>query len=552
MGYTFISYSRKQLYFAESVVLKLQQAGLEIWFDLQKLEPGVNWATKLKDGYTNCEKLLFIASQAAIQSPYVQIEWETALQNGREVIIILAEPMALPESLRSCAIFDARIRFDKIIQELIQYMRGEGIARHDPVPTPRRSAFLTRMPFDVGLTATAMLMPAVTVGIATLSISLTTLPITVGLGLPESFERYYSGYLVGFVACLILALTQYPIRSFLQHNTSYEELSKVRYRLFPPQLVACSLCWLFTVAYPKMPGVNLIGYLIFIFPLVTAYWSFWALKHSPAILRWMPSGQADQDVREKLEGAVVAGVEQQTPLEKGIEQQAAVTYAIHSHPADDHITELVDSILKSRGCTSVNEGEATIQLMIVSNRTSKQWLTERNAALSGQKIHILATNINTPPEMQSLLQTQWIDFRNEREKILQVFAAHLANPNKSNVSYALEISPTGFDNNYGFPRFIRILLGLFVLIFILTFLPIAISFHLPNWVFVPLPAPLVFYMDGLIMRRYSLPAVFHKLLGKRVAWFANSALRAQDAIGNTDRKYITDRSFLLLVDVLKE
>ena len=54
------------------------------------------------------------------------------------------------------------------------------------------------------------------------------------------------------------------------------------------------------------------------------------------------------------------------------------------------------------------------------------------------------------------------------------------------------------------------------------------------------------------MRRYSLPAVFYKLLGKHVAWFAEPAPHAADAIGNLDRNYITDKDFLLLVDVLKK
>ena len=72
MGYIFVSYSRKQLYFAESVVLNLERAGFDIWFDLQKLNPGIDWSSTLTDGYSNCDKLVFIASKAAIQSPYVQ------------------------------------------------------------------------------------------------------------------------------------------------------------------------------------------------------------------------------------------------------------------------------------------------------------------------------------------------------------------------------------------------------------------------------------------------------------------------------------------------
>ena len=49
MGHIFISYSRRQLYFAESVVLHLQRAGPDVWFNLQKLTPGVDWSAARKD-----------------------------------------------------------------------------------------------------------------------------------------------------------------------------------------------------------------------------------------------------------------------------------------------------------------------------------------------------------------------------------------------------------------------------------------------------------------------------------------------------------------------
>jgi TIR domain-containing protein len=219
MGYIFISYSRKQLYFAESLVLKLQQAGFEIWFDLQKLEPGVRWANTLAEGYGNCERLVFVASQAAVQSPYVQVEWETALQNGREVLVVLAETVILPESLRNCAIYDASARFDQTLQDLINYLHGTRPARHDPVPAPGRSVFLNKMPFDIWLTVSVMLMPALTAWIATFGLSLTSVSVSVDLGI-ESWlpgAAQYQGYIFGVVAGLILAL-QFPICSFLEHT----------------------------------------------------------------------------------------------------------------------------------------------------------------------------------------------------------------------------------------------------------------------------------------------------------------------------------------------
>ena len=157
MDYIFVSYSRRQLYFAESVALYLQRAGLEVWFDLQKLTPGVEWAATLKDGYSNCNRLVLVASRAALQSSYVQVEWETALQNGREVILVLTEAVVLPEALRGCPVYDARVHFDRTMQSLTGYLRGEQAARRDPVPLPAKSPYSLNMPFDIWLTLAAHL-----------------------------------------------------------------------------------------------------------------------------------------------------------------------------------------------------------------------------------------------------------------------------------------------------------------------------------------------------------------------------------------------------------
>ncbi|MBL8156567.1 MAG: toll/interleukin-1 receptor domain-containing protein, partial [Anaerolineae bacterium] len=46
---TFLSYSRSQYYFAESLVLRLQASGLAVWFDVQQLEPGSDWQRDIAD-----------------------------------------------------------------------------------------------------------------------------------------------------------------------------------------------------------------------------------------------------------------------------------------------------------------------------------------------------------------------------------------------------------------------------------------------------------------------------------------------------------------------
>src|SRR3972149_4743144 len=124
MEYTFKSYSRKQLYFAEAIALHLQKEGIEIWFDLQQLGAGTDWASALKKGYGNCKHLVLVVSQTALDSQYVEVEWDTARQNGREVILAVVEDVDIPEKLRDCAVIDFRTDFNSAMKCLVSYLTG--------------------------------------------------------------------------------------------------------------------------------------------------------------------------------------------------------------------------------------------------------------------------------------------------------------------------------------------------------------------------------------------------------------------------------------------
>lgn len=546
----FVSYSRRQLYFAESVVLHLQKAGLDVWFDLQKLTPGVDWSAALKDGYTTCDRLLLIVSQAALQSPYVQVEWESALQKGREIILVLTEAVSLPEALRHCAVYDARTHFDRTMQSLVAYLRGKEPARRDPVPAPGTSPYSLSLPFDIWLSLGVLSLPTLAVWIATVALSPSFVDFNINLdsltnAVPGLSVQAILFYGAGLLAGLYLALVYFPIRAFWQHHTPYEELEKMRWKVlsFQTTMAVAVLVASAVGSSPEGGAVSPIGYLVFAGLLVSAYWSFWVLPRSPDILRWLPSGQADQEVREAVQMEFRTDPAGPKAQEDARPAAKALTLAIHHHPADAHNARFIESVLKSEGCRSAPAHEANTHLVIVSNRTSKQWLLDLEQALSGQVIHILTTNINTPPEIQPVLQTQWVDFRSGRVKTLRALAAQLMDKERADIGYGLQIAPTGFDTESGFPRHIGYILGFFYLIIFPLALGLAIV--MPELregvafaIFLIPAAALVLYVDALVMRRTSLPPVVQKWLGHRAAWFASRAPAAPDSLGNADRKYI--------------
>jgi hypothetical protein len=542
----FVSYSRRQLYFAESVALTLQSAGLDVWFDLQKLTPGIDWATTLQEGYSQCDRLVLIASRAALQSPYVQVEWETALRNGREVILVLTEAVELPAPLRGCAVYDARTHFDRNLDSLIAYLKGEGPARHDPVPLPGKFRYPLKMPFDIWLTLWVMILPSISVWIAVLTIPPETVSFPIewldGIarllpaGVNPSAVLFYLG---GFILGLNLGLVQFPLREFWLHDAGQKEVDDIRVKLFWVQLVASFVVLVAAlVSSAGQARLPAIGYLIFLVPLLTAYWSLRVWGRSPDILRWLPSGEADQDMRERLQAGLYVSSRNPAAVETVQPVRTAITYALHCHPADRYNARFIESILMTGGCRPAPEGEAEIQLILVSNRTSKAWLLERDAALPGQIIHLLGTNINTPPELKTVLQRQWVDLRSGRAKTLRALAATLTRKDAGNIVYGMQISPTGFDTERSFPASVRFVGWVGALA--IPILTAAIWIVFENAVLFPILfiALALLYLYGVVLRKAPLPSVLHRIPGHFFAWFASPAPVSSDALGNQDGKYV--------------
>ena len=84
---TFLSYSRRQLYFAEALALHLQKAGIDVWFDLQQLQAGKVWSDGLDSGVETAERLLLVVSRASLESPYTRVEWQGVAARDQEVIL---------------------------------------------------------------------------------------------------------------------------------------------------------------------------------------------------------------------------------------------------------------------------------------------------------------------------------------------------------------------------------------------------------------------------------------------------------------------------------
>jgi len=132
----FVSYSRKEFYFTESLVLHLQRHGINAWFDIQQLEPGIGWKTDIQDGLERCNALVLVVSQSSLNSPYVKAEVEGAQKADKPVYVVLFEPVTLPPELANPAVLiDFTQGFNRGISLLTTIIRDHS-KYHDLIPNP--------------------------------------------------------------------------------------------------------------------------------------------------------------------------------------------------------------------------------------------------------------------------------------------------------------------------------------------------------------------------------------------------------------------------------
>ncbi|MBP6874607.1 MAG: TIR domain-containing protein [Candidatus Eisenbacteria bacterium] len=87
----FISHATGDEIFAELTRMKLQEAGIDVWYDKDSLHVGEEWRQAIDEGITSCDVCLAILTPASCSSPYVTYEWAFALGRGIRVIPLLRE-----------------------------------------------------------------------------------------------------------------------------------------------------------------------------------------------------------------------------------------------------------------------------------------------------------------------------------------------------------------------------------------------------------------------------------------------------------------------------
>jgi len=155
----FISYSRKEFYFAEALARDLKARGLAIWFDEFDIAPGGDWDAQIAAGVAASDFFLLIASKGSLLSPYVEREWREAVNSGCTIVVVAFEAVDLPAELAGSTAFDFRSSYEAKVDALVAYLHGEK-CKTDQAPKPNALGLPTALPLAVLWTAGALFLTA--------------------------------------------------------------------------------------------------------------------------------------------------------------------------------------------------------------------------------------------------------------------------------------------------------------------------------------------------------------------------------------------------------
>jgi hypothetical protein len=75
--------------------------------------------------------MVLIVSKASLGSPHTQAEWKGFAREGYQLVLVIYEPVDLPEELCDLPTYDFRDRFNHGLHDLATFLKGDAPPQHD-------------------------------------------------------------------------------------------------------------------------------------------------------------------------------------------------------------------------------------------------------------------------------------------------------------------------------------------------------------------------------------------------------------------------------------
>ncbi|MEO8440290.1 MAG: toll/interleukin-1 receptor domain-containing protein [Spartobacteria bacterium] len=388
----FISYSRKDFYFAESLAFHLAARGIENWLDANHLTPGGEWGEQIDRALDEAQTVILVATPASLRSPYVQREWQRALAQGDRLVVALFRVCKLPPEIEKCRLVEFRGSFRPALQRLTRILEQPDKAETCLTTRSR----LPRVPPFVGLVtlmlAAVFLLPLAIYG-DWQGLQLDSEPLA---------DRILFWVMAPFLAALVM---WHACLAFLWRRMGLTRLTitiSLFTGLFGLYLLARS-GWIPGLAaftsgmhYGGMPN-SVLGAIV---ATGCAALAILLLLRPEDLLRWCPTGKAWDSYRR---GRIIKIPDLPTRFaELG---QFQLLHDVEDEPAAARLR----SDLTSLGAKE-SPAEGT-RLILLTNRTTSEWLRGQADLLQAGAVTIVGSAIRLPESLHWLWRRQWIDLR---------------------------------------------------------------------------------------------------------------------------------------------
>ena len=137
--HVFISYHRADLAVAERVRAHLTTHRVATWMDRYDIPAGAYWPDEIDKGLSRAGLVVGLLSPEAVESRNVKNEWDWALQNGKNLILLMVRSCVVPHRYVSINFIDATGKdMDAALETLT---RTPGVRPAQPTPPVPRTRY---------------------------------------------------------------------------------------------------------------------------------------------------------------------------------------------------------------------------------------------------------------------------------------------------------------------------------------------------------------------------------------------------------------------------
>ena len=387
----FISYSRHDYYFAESLALHLLKENVPAWLDVKDLHPGVFWERDLFGALESSSCVVIVASRDSMKSPNVRQEMERAISLKKRIIIARFRGAKLVPEIYQCEVVDFRGAFGPALKKLSERLKSGPVA--SPAQQPQRmwpkappwvlaTVFLLTVPTIAYLSLSDLRgdPSPLLMEIATVLFAIAFL----GWAMSVSFVQRKMGMTrLALSLTMLGAVFVFPVVNYLRHgaaglrgeSSGFAQATVHHWR-----------------AISLLAALPLLGIAIIL------------LTRPYDLLRWTPTGKAWHWYRRHCATKVFRGVNLIAA------PQPKAFFLLHDTadaPAGDRVRESLTKV----GWTESKTPASAASVLLLSNRTGTNWLLEQQAQLTPDVLTVVATTICLPAQLEWLWKREWVDLR---------------------------------------------------------------------------------------------------------------------------------------------